>query len=421
MALYKVTSPDGRAVTIRGDTPPTDADLEPIFANLPQKQSHSLMDAALSGGAGYGAEAVKQGLGLKDLPYIVAKGVSGLGQGMPEEIAKKPMKFGLSGTIGLGLDRYAPDEKNQLPFPKPDSEGGKMIGNAAQMVTSTLPVESLGLEGVQGALGLKKASDIESMSNVGEKYLPKAKALAENLYGQSEEARKTAGAMQGGYIDANAAEQVDPVKFQATIDALPKDVQEAIYKNPDIQITNGKELKEGFDPLGVKTSQEVDSNPTIAPTLKNAETVRSLIKGKVPSSYFHDPIGNPGSYNLAEKGYSDIGNLMTEGRPELNEAMENYAKVMGAQDQLNPKIMSGAGFIKPKGALGLYGKNAAGENIEATKVLGEHNPDIYKAADDLRDLSNKIQRGKFYKTLAKRAGWLTGAGALAHEEWRHFK
>lgn len=35
MPRYQVTAPDGRTVTLEGDTPPTDADLEGIFASLP--------------------------------------------------------------------------------------------------------------------------------------------------------------------------------------------------------------------------------------------------------------------------------------------------------------------------------------------------------------------------------------------------
>lgn len=39
MARFQVTSPDGRIVTLEGDTPPTDADLDEVFSSLPTKLS----------------------------------------------------------------------------------------------------------------------------------------------------------------------------------------------------------------------------------------------------------------------------------------------------------------------------------------------------------------------------------------------
>ncbi len=39
MPRYQVTAPDGRVVTLEGDSPPTDADLDEIFASLPPAQT----------------------------------------------------------------------------------------------------------------------------------------------------------------------------------------------------------------------------------------------------------------------------------------------------------------------------------------------------------------------------------------------
>ena len=39
MPRYRVTAPDGRTVVIEGDTPPTEADLDAVFAQLPPKQA----------------------------------------------------------------------------------------------------------------------------------------------------------------------------------------------------------------------------------------------------------------------------------------------------------------------------------------------------------------------------------------------
>ena len=46
MPRYQVTAPDGRTVTLEGDAPPTDADLDGIFASLPPKAETTKADPA---------------------------------------------------------------------------------------------------------------------------------------------------------------------------------------------------------------------------------------------------------------------------------------------------------------------------------------------------------------------------------------
>ena len=41
MATYEVTAPDGRKLRLTGDTPPTDADLDEVFADLPPTKGAS--------------------------------------------------------------------------------------------------------------------------------------------------------------------------------------------------------------------------------------------------------------------------------------------------------------------------------------------------------------------------------------------
>jgi hypothetical protein len=62
MPRYQVTAPDGRTVTLEGDTPPTDADLEGIFASLPApKKSPADMFKDVLGRAGsFGTNPTQQ-------------------------------------------------------------------------------------------------------------------------------------------------------------------------------------------------------------------------------------------------------------------------------------------------------------------------------------------------------------------------
>lgn len=52
MATYKVTAPDGRSVTLTGDAPPTEQELEQVFKELPQQEAtqSSPLDSVISAG-----------------------------------------------------------------------------------------------------------------------------------------------------------------------------------------------------------------------------------------------------------------------------------------------------------------------------------------------------------------------------------
>lgn len=368
-----------------------------------EKKAPSIRSKLGMGGIGYGAEAVKQGLGFGDVPHIAAKAVSGVFGGMPEEIAKKPIKFGLSGPIGVGLDRYAKDESAQLPFPKPKSVGGKMVGNAAELIAGGIPLESA-ITPTAGIIKNVIKPKAASMVGVGEKYLPKAKQLAENLLAHTEEARKTAGAMQGGYIDANADELVNAQKLEEIISQLPPKLQEAIHADPEIARTVVENIQKGVDPLGMAVETGKTTKSTIAPTLKNAERLRKLSKSHVPSAHWNFNAVDDTAKNAASAGYEAFGSLMKEGRPELAEAMGNYAQTMRASDQIEPLIQSQTtGYVKPEGTLQLFGKKAKGASIDAINDLAEHNPDIQKAVQEIKKFGSGVERRKYFGGLARKA------------------
>lgn len=90
-----------------------------------------------------GVQAVQKGLSVKDIPGIAVKTISEGLSGAPERIMQRPRSFALSGPVGVQMSPYEQPEKNQIPYPKPISEGGKQVANDFGMVASALPIETV--------------------------------------------------------------------------------------------------------------------------------------------------------------------------------------------------------------------------------------------------------------------------------------
>jgi len=73
MGLYRVKSPDGRTVILRGETPPTDADIDDIFASL--EPPKPIANAPQSGSPSYGGSEGLKRLAIGGIPgYATAPG-----------------------------------------------------------------------------------------------------------------------------------------------------------------------------------------------------------------------------------------------------------------------------------------------------------------------------------------------------------
>lgn len=81
MPIYKIKSPDGRIVSLKGDTPPTEQDLNNIFSNLPGKQPEiaqqqqvqlpqPIQPQGISGALQQLVEVGQQGLPTEAVPAI---------------------------------------------------------------------------------------------------------------------------------------------------------------------------------------------------------------------------------------------------------------------------------------------------------------------------------------------------------------
>lgn len=79
MPTYQVTAPDGRKVKLTGDSPPTEAELEQIFASLPAAQERGVLDEVAGG-------LETAGTILSGAIAEPIAGIAGLGAGALEEI-----------------------------------------------------------------------------------------------------------------------------------------------------------------------------------------------------------------------------------------------------------------------------------------------------------------------------------------------
>ena len=93
MPRYQVTAPDGRTVVLEGDTPPTEADLDGIFASLPPKESApepGIVEKGMSAVGDFVAGAAKEA------PLVINRAAA-----LPGDI--------VSGALSLLADRMGPD------------------------------------------------------------------------------------------------------------------------------------------------------------------------------------------------------------------------------------------------------------------------------------------------------------------------
>lgn len=383
----------------------TPAELMPkIYAKHPQYQtaidgSSGQFKGLSTGGIGYGADLVKRGLSIKDAPNVVAKGVSGFLGGMPEETAKNPMKTAIAGPIGAGVRFGVPKEKKSLPFPRPYTSAGKELGNVAEFTAGAmLPTEAAG--------GLSKSTDYAGkFGQIGGKNLKTAEELAQELMAQVDEGVKVPGAMQGGYTEANHHELVDADKFKQLLKSFSKPVREAIENDPELERQVINQMKNKTDALGIQTSEAVNGGPEIVNNLKNLERMRKISNGELPSNYFNKANYGYGAPELsgAKADYQNIGTLMTEGRPELSEAMQNYALASKGRTKLKPMLVDQQGYPRAEHIANMLGDKTKSGTKRAIEALAENNPEILQTAEKIRKFGSGIRRTEAVKRFGKYA------------------
>lgn len=136
----------------------------------------------------------------------------------------------------------------------------------------------------------------------------------------------------------------------------------------------------------------------ISPTLKNSETARGILKGKVPTSHFKPKYVPTEMDRPINAAYDEMGTLMREGRPEIGEAQGLYAKASNGADFLKSKLMDPQGFFKGKPLLDMFGKGGT-EGDQAIADLVEHNPEIAGTVKNIKAYSQHLKNIALAKKL----------------------
>jgi hypothetical protein len=152
LPTYKVTAPDGRTVRLTGDSPPTEQELEEVFAALPAK-------------AGTAAPAAPAERSNMD---VMASSVKGLGKSAYNAVAGLNKLFAgpdlQGGPIGV-----APPTPELLPV-APDEQTAYTVGNVAQFMAPGGPVK--------GAAGMLAQGGKSAAIAAAQGETPRGAALA---------------------------------------------------------------------------------------------------------------------------------------------------------------------------------------------------------------------------------------------------
>lgn len=123
-------------------------------------------DFGMAGPLALSGSYLRKGLSIKDAPYVASKAGSEFLGGLPQMAAEKPIQYAMAGPFGATSGK---PEQRQF-FPKPYSEGGKMMGRDLGLATGVIdpglaasnvrglikkPVQRFGVRVMQGILSPK--------------------------------------------------------------------------------------------------------------------------------------------------------------------------------------------------------------------------------------------------------------------------
>ena len=389
MARFQVTAPDGRMVTLEGDKPPTDADLEPIFASLPPKKTgidpigmmaagptafgaspdvHHLskIPGAINRSAILGMNPLEAEKNPENVPSIQSKIEPALAQATGYNKLPEPVRFGIEHTPIVQSARAnvfgAPDVITDPVQMGIMAAGGKVMespafGKAMSEISST----KFG--------GIPKTTAAEALDITEAEKVP-IRNLKERFGEQAHVSTQWVGANQGEYVNTHANEPVNLTKLQRAVEESPIKVQQSIFEDPEL------------DRIG----------DMVSPTLKNAERIRGHIREHMNNVDFM-------SKAPLQKIYNDVGDVMTENHPGLNDLMRGYGETKAAEESLVGKV------TEPR-MRNIFGKKTMPEDVsEELKILREQNPEVGEAATDIRKFGETQNRNRALGKIAKRVGY----------------
>ncbi len=357
-----------------------------------------------SGMMARGADAVSKGISARDIPGVGFRVLSDMAAGAPKSIAERPRAFAMGGLPGVGISILQKPEASQIPYPKPVTAGGRQLAGDLGTTASLIPAEMVTRAPME-ATGEALTAGKNWLYPKGRDVIAKGQDLASELLARGQEGVDVAGATQGGYTMANADVPVDEGKLKDILSKIPKGAQEEIANNPEIARKVGGMYGDG--------ANEIEAN------LGNSAKIRRVLGGKVPSRYFDLSYADQAAKEGAQAGYRDIGNVMTENDPVLNEAMQNYAKTKQGQGALEDALLSKQGYTKGARVLKMFSNNpnsaTAGLGDQAVEALAENNPEVSDTVRKIKDYANYLEKAKKARQLLKWGAVASGGGALAGE------
>ena len=386
MPKYQVTAPDGRKVVLTGDNPPTESDLESIFADLPKTESAKTKDPLLPNlekteeKIDGREDLLSNFLGRKDL--VTGSGASlaldlvgGVQQRAEAAVANPLLELQKGNTKNL-LNDFMQGVKGerlgQLGDPVRNTGfGGK---NNELISSATGLLANIGASNaVFGGGVLKAAKEVKETfprvlpQKMNKNFLlNKAKSAKESL----DSLRKSLGAEIDEAFKPIAKEPVkNSTLVKEAIEELPENVKTSVLRDSarllKIKFKNSKDLSINKFPL----------------TNENVRVIRQQMDDFVPDRVWRGVGDADAETRFVLRSSSKLRKALTEGHPELKNANANFSKFMdGHYKNINRLLIDNStGKVKDSGLRSLYRLGA-----DRGKQIG------FEQFDDLLPHSEKI-------------------------------
>jgi hypothetical protein len=364
-----------------------------------------------AGFIGRGVEAIENNIKLQDVPHVVAKGVSGALEGVPEFMANNPIASGFE----QGAKMVNAVKDNSI-FPKAATEEGEKLGRMSEIagafITALSPIkdQSSIAERITKSSVEKMKTARESMENATKKIVEFDSKVRGELFGARVKA--------GNAFDESmkALEKADPngrVNLRPALEGLGIEIDEegkVVGANPKLMA----DLKTVFKRSGNKVLENVMSNPDLAEnlTLRESQEIIKSIK-KIPS--LAQKL-NQGKFAQFSDTDIPVLQFIEDIRDSQLSAFPEFEKTLGAYRETMHKFRTVKPYFKESNLI----KNIT-SNFQEKPVIKKFVSDllpsnVVKDMDNVRSAiraldATKAVAGKAAKVAA--VSTLAGAGAGA--------
>lgn len=297
----------------------------------PKKSILPTLNEAMSGLVGSSADDVKMGLNVRDIPHIAAKAVSGRLAGIPEVVnyalRDNPLAGPMQMTSGVKSGRFD-------LMPKPFSEGGKRMGEKAEITAGFIPMrEAASYVSNKAKSFLPKAQEaIRRTISQGKTEIPKAKGkIFKEIVADRAEAiakvqnvNKRMAEKEGYEFSKQMAGEIERIGGEELNKGARASALKAYKKLPEYYKKNFDEYEDGLERIFTR-------NKTSA---KESEILRSL------ESTLSD-LGLSGPYARSPSGTTEsaLVKIADEMRQSIASTSKSGAYGEGYERLLSPEFL----------------------------------------------------------------------------------